>query len=286
MTTIMRPLLFVLLLGSCSAAALAACSSSSDKGGGGGADAGTRDGTTTHAEGGGSDGGGGQDAGTIDASPGVDGSSPEAAADTGSATDGGSEGGVVEAGSDGETEAGPDASGDGGTIEDAAVECGSTPTLHVDEAGSVYCGFQSPSDLYCVKGQECCLGGALGDGSFASQQCQTLGTTCTNVGVPDAGAPAIPVACMQIADCKANGETNAVACCLQGGTVPADQTGCLYPRSSDGTAVVCETSDAGATGAAACATGEIQMCSSAADCPAGKTCTPGKWKIFDVGFCL
>ena len=39
-------------------------------------------------------------------------------------------------------------------------------------------------------------------------------------------------------------------------------------------------------GVGTCAAGEVQICSSAADCPAGKQCIAGKWKIFQVGFCM
>jgi hypothetical protein len=92
--------------------------------------------------------------------------------------------------------------------------------------------------------------------------------------------------CAQIADCKANGVSNAVACCLRGATAPSDAPTCTYPKATLGTAVVCESSDAGATAAAPCGAGEVQICSSQADCPTGTTCTPGKWKILEVGFCL
>jgi hypothetical protein len=61
--------------------------------------------------------------------------------------------------------------------------------------------------------------------------------------------------------------------------------GCGYPKATQGTAVVCESSDAGVA-PGACAAGEVELCSSQADCPTGTTCTPGKWKIFQVGFCL
>jgi hypothetical protein len=83
---------------------------------------------------------------------------------------------------------------------------------------------------------------------------------------------------MQVSDCTANGVANAAACCLRGATAPVNPTGCSYPRSILGSQVTCETS--------ACAAGEVQICASQSDCPAGKTCTPGKWKIYQVGFCL
>jgi hypothetical protein len=47
---------------------------------------------------------------------------------------------------------------------------------------------------------------------------------------------------------------------------------------------VCEGT-AGGTTATACAAGETQVCSSQADCPTGTTCTAGKWKLYQLGFC-
>jgi hypothetical protein len=277
----MRRLLLALALASGSAAGMAACSSASS-GGLGPADGGQdTDGTADHADTGArTDATAGGDAGADAASPesGDEGNVAAEAAGQDAPTeanagDGGAAEGAV-------TEAGQDGGDDGGS----AVDCGASPTLHVDEAGSIYCGFDGVADLYCPTGQECCLGGALGGGAFAAQECAALGATCPNAGVADAGAPAIPIACGQIADCQTNGVLNAVACCLQGATAPSTAS-CTYPKATLGTAVVCESSDAG-TGAQACAAGEVQLCSSQADCPNGRTCTPGKWKIFQVGFCL
>ncbi|HEY6462134.1 MAG TPA: hypothetical protein VIY73_18335, partial [Polyangiaceae bacterium] len=200
------------------------------------------------------------------------------AAETGPGTDAGGNG---DGGSTGETGAGDASSNDAGLLD-----CGASPTLHEDEAGSIFCGFNGTADLYCGVGQECCLGGALGGGTFAPQECATRDTVCPNAAALDAGAAAIPIACGQLADCTANGATSAVACCLQGATAPTVVVGCSYPKATEGTAVVCESSDAGATGPQPCAQGEVQMCSSQADCPTGTTCTPGKWKIFQVGFCM
>src|ERR1700722_5291236 len=170
-------------------------------------------------------------------------------------------------------------SGDGGS--DAAVDasCGSTPTLHADTPGTIFCGFGDAGELNCVTGQECCLGGYLGNDVYGPQEGPMFGATCTNGGVPDTGTPAIPMQCAQVADCTANSVTGAASCCLQGANPPADAPGCTYPKAVGGTAVVCETT-------AACATGEVQICSQQSDCPTGKTCTPGKWKILQVGFCL
>jgi hypothetical protein len=123
----------------------------------------------------------------------------------------------------------------------------------------------------------CCLGGQIGGGAFAPNICAANAAGCTN-GAPDAGGS--PIQCWQVADCAPNGFSGAQSCCIQGGaTQPAPMPGCSYFRSKAGTGVACETT-------ATCAPGEVQVCSSPADCPAGKMCVPGKWKIFDVGFCL
>jgi hypothetical protein len=96
-----------------------------------------------------------------------------------------------------------------------------------------------------------------------------------------------------VTDCTGAGFSGAVACCLQGATAPAIVPGCTYPRAKAGTAVVCEGTpggdagtDAAATTTGTCAVGEVQLCSSQSDCPTGTTCTAGKWKIFQVGFCM
>ncbi len=213
----------------------------------------------------------GMDSSALDSSNAADsGSTPGEASVDGGATD------SSMSGSDTGTAA------DTGTTTDAAVNCGSNPTLHVDTAGTIFCGFDfdAGADLSCTTGQQCCLGGMLDGGAFAEQACSTWqagGTGCTNPP-----ADAIGIACGQNADCTANGFSGSnVACCLQGASGPAVPPGCTYPKATLGTAVVCES-----TSGNGCAAGEIQICSSTSDCPTGKTCTAGKWKIFQVGFCM
>jgi hypothetical protein len=201
----------------------------------------------------------------------------------------GSDGGSASETSTGDAGAGDDSStgaDTGGTTDSgAAADCGSTPTLHPDPAGTLFCGYGTDGGvLDCLTGSKCCLGGGLGGGTFAPEQCAATGSTCTNGGEPDAGGSlAIPIACAQIADCTANGVASAVACCLQGATLPTVTAGCSYPKAKGGTAVVCET---GSASPGTCAAGEVQICSSQSDCPSGTVCTPGKWKIYQVGFCL
>ena len=295
----MRHILLFVALASFSSAGIAACSSSSSGTGGtgGGSDGGgTHDATSGQGDGsGGADGAGhfGDGSSTSEGSAGDAGGGDDGSAttdggsgsETGTGHDGGSSDGASGDGSS-PTEAGSDGASDGGITDAASTpECGATPTLHPDEAGTIFCGFDGVSDLLCPTGQECCLGGYLGDAGFAPQACAAQGAACPNEGTSDAGAGAIPIACMQISDCTANGVVNATGCCLQGATAPAPVAGCGYDKATLGTAVVCESA-AGASGPAACANGEVQLCSSAADCPTGTTCTPGKWKIFQVGFCL
>jgi hypothetical protein len=273
----MRPVLLgVLLAAGAVVTGAIGCSSSNSNIGSSGDDggsvqdstAGSQDSASGHEGGGeastGNDGGTGSDTATAGDS-GTDGAGLDSAtSDTGSSADGG-DGAVVDA------------------------SCGSTPSLHVDTPGSIFCGydFEAGADLTCATGQECCLGGSIGGGLYAQQACSTWtanGTGCTNPA--DGGA--IGIACSQISDCTANGVTGAtVACCLQGGTVPVMAPGCTYPKSTLGSAIVCEAAGSGgAASAGTCAAGEIQICSADSDCPTGKTCTPGKWKIFQVGFCL
>jgi hypothetical protein len=258
----------VLLAASAAASGALGCSSSSSSQGSGDDGGGAQDGTSS-----GHEGGSGNEGGPDSSRPGNDAASDSGTAqdsamtgDTGSGFDSGT---IVDSGTGVDT----------GMPVDAG--CGSVPSLHPDPAGTIFCGFGADGgSLSCQTGQECCLGGSLGGGTFGPQECATYGSTCTNGGDPDAGGSlAIPIACLQIADCTANGVASAGACCLQGATAPADQPGCTYPRSKSGSAIVCET-------APACAVGEVQICSSQADCPTGTTCTPGKWKIFQVGFCL
>jgi hypothetical protein len=168
---------------------------------------------------------------------------------------------------------------------DASPACGVTPTLHVNTPGSMYCGYSSTGTmLTCQTGAQCCLGGPLGGGMYAPQECDPWtggGSGCMN----PVGGGAIGIACNQIADCAANGFTGTIACCLQGATVPAMPAGCDYLKSTHGTAIVCEdVGDSGVT-AGTCAAGEVQICSADVDCPSGMQCVPGKWKIFEVGFC-
>jgi len=180
--------------------------------------------------------------------------------------------------------------GDDGGSEGGNTTCDSSiPMLYKNAPGELYC-FKGADGgtLDCVADSGtgwCCYGGALGGGQYAPQMCGAGPTDCTNGGSPDAGgSAAIPIQCSQIADCAQNGAPGATACCIQGATQPATVSGCGYPKSTHGNAVVCE-GDGGGTTATACAAGEVQICSSQADCPSGTTCTAGKWKTFNIGFC-
>ena len=171
---------------------------------------------------------------------------------------------------------------DTGTTDAGTAECGTTPTLHVSEAGAIFCGYPADggSAFSCNTGTQCCLGGKLGS-NFLPEDCVTWGNACDNPP-PDASSPGLPIECNQNADCTANGKANNV-CCLQGATAPAIVQGCGYYKSSPGgSAIVCEQG----TGGACSGSGEIQICSATSDCPTGKTCTPMKWKLYQLGFCM
>ncbi len=170
---------------------------------------------------------------------------------------------------------------DGGT-ETSTVDCGTIPTLHPVDGGTIFCGYppDGGAGFSCGTGQQCCLGGEVNN-SFLPEACETWGGICDNP-LPDAStSPGVPIECNQNSDCTANGQSGNV-CCLQGATVPQVVAGCNYDKSTQGTAIKCETAANGAcTGST-----DIQVCSQQSDCPNGKTCTASKWKIYQVGFCL
>lgn len=257
----MKTTTWALILGAASLAAsgsMTACGSSSGGNSGGGS--------------GGSSGGSGSSSGATDDS-GVDatgsssGSGSGSGSSSGSTTDGGSSSG-----------------------------CKADPTLHPGTGGSIFCGYTDAGSFNCPTGQECCLGGTMGTG-YAPEMCATFGATCTN------GTGPLPIECNQPQDCAANGMANAVCCLWGGATAPAPVSGCDSGdlKSTKGSGIKCEmptasTSDAGsgdggasdagmATGGS-CATGEMQVCEAPGDCPTGKTCTPIRWKLYEIGVCL
>lgn len=218
-------------------------------------------------------------------------------------TGGGRDSGVQDAAVD----TGGNNGADSGGTTDAG--CKSDPRLHASTPGDIFCGYTDAGHFDCMTGQQCCLGGKQGSG-FAPETCTTWGDTCSN------GTNPIPIECEQPQDCAANGKPGAV-CCLKGGaSVPAPVAGCDPGdlKSKGGKAIVCEgggtvgdagatdggadgsatddgggASDAGAADAGAatgCATGELQVCESQSDCPSGKTCTPTRWKLYEIGVCL
>jgi hypothetical protein len=227
----------------------------------------------------------GSDSGTGGSSGSGSGSSSGGGSGSSSGSGGGSgagSGSGVTSSSSGSGSSSGGGSGGQGVDSGSGSGCGATPLLHPTEAGTIFCALVA-ANADCTVGQECCVGGGTGNGQFADDECATFGATCTNGGGSEAGTneQPIPIECNQIADCAANGRP-ASACCLQGGK-SSTVAGCGYPKYSDGTAIVCE----GAGGSVApCAAGEVQVCSQQADCPAGTTCTAGKWKLFQIGFCM
>ena len=169
---------------------------------------------------------------------------------------------------------------DTGPGDSGTADCGSIPKLHVSEAGAIFCGYPADggSSFSCTTGTQCCLGGGKSP-NFFPEDCEGFGTVCQNPG-PDAGVPSgIAIECNQNADCTANGKSGNV-CCLQGAGAPALQQGCGYYKSQGGTAITCEQ------GATCSGATDIQICSADTDCPQGKTCTPMKWKLYQLGFCM
>jgi hypothetical protein len=280
----MRWHLLACLLGVASVAgAFAACASngnSGDDGGGGGPYDATSEGSGDDSASDGrsfGDGNGGDsphaDAGG-DAKP-SDGSSGDALGSDGGGDDGSSDGPSGEA-SEGGDGGGPGDAGDGGGPGDAgdASVCGSTPTLHPGNGTSLFCPFgpDAGAPIYCaLPTDQCCIGGFLGNNSYAPSDCESFGTTCTNP--PDGGAHRIE--CEETVDCSNN--NLGTICCAIGTTPVLDQT-CNYYRGSGFKGTTCEQG-------AACGASEFQICESVADCPNNQTCTPFKATGLQLGFC-
>jgi hypothetical protein len=213
---------------------------------------------------------------------GVTGSSGASSSGVGSSSNSGG------SGSSGASSSSGSVGGDDAGVFDAGGNCGAIPMVHQNPPGDIYCGYDTDGGaLECLASAGdgmCCLGGSLGNGMYAAQVCSPNAMVgCPNGGEEAGGTPAIPIQCNQIADCTANGFPGATACCLQGASAPSVVPGCGYLTSRFGSAIVCEGSGGG--GATSCAAGEVQICSSPADCPSGTTCAVGKWKIFQLGFC-
>ena len=221
--------------------------------------------------GGSSGGGGGSSSGGHDS-----GSQDGTGSSSGSSSGGTSSSGGSSGGSSGSSSGGMEAG------------CKADPSLHPGTAGTVFCGYTDAGSFNCPMGQECCLGGKVGT-SFAPEMCGTFGAACTN------GTNPLPIECQQPEDCTANGMAGA-ACCLQGGaSAPAAVAGCDPGdlKSSGGTGIICEGAGGGDAGASdagaspgACKAGELQICEAPSDCPAGKTCTATRWKLYEIGVCL
>jgi hypothetical protein len=176
---------------------------------------------------------------------------------------------------------------------DTGSACKTDPSLHPETTvGTIFCGYQPDGGpaFDCMKGNQCCLGGSIGGGLYAPEQCSPFGTVCSNPAPVNGTGGGLPIECNQVADCTANGKANS-ACCLQGGaSQPSAVAGCDSAdlKSSGGSGIVCEGKggDGGGGGATpACAAGEIQICAIDTDCPTGMTCTAMRWKLYEVGYC-
>ena len=172
-------------------------------------------------------------------------------------------------------------SGSGSSSGGGGPDCGSIPHQHQNAAGDIFCGYGADGGTFdCLTGQQCCLGGKVGN-NFLPQDCvawSAAGDGCDNPPA-DAGGGAVGIPCNQVSDCTANApDAGYASCCLQGAS-EMTVAGCGYPKAKNGSAIACETT-------ATCAAGDIQICSSQTDCPSGKTCMYGKWKLYQLGFCL
>jgi hypothetical protein len=129
----------------------------------------------------------------------------------------------------------------------------------------------------CDAGTECCVGGSIGGGMYAPDDCEPWGSACTN---PATKGLAVP--CEQPSDCMANDDAGAGQICCLMGTAPAMDViaGCTTVlKASGGSGTKCMT-------ATSCGNGNTQLCLSNADCPMGMTCAPFHWKIIELGACM
>ncbi len=171
---------------------------------------------------------------------------------------------------------------DGGTGVDSGTPtadagCKNPATPHPGTAGDVFCGYGADGgSLTCSTGQQCCVGGSLGGGQYAPDDCNTWGGACDN---PDGGG--LPVECEQPQDCTANNKSGAV-CCLVAPTGGAVNSvpGCpLDFKATGGKGTSCEM---GTT----CAAGDVQLCGADTDCPSSAPhCVGFRWKIIQLGYC-
>ncbi len=153
-----------------------------------------------------------------------------------------------------------DGPGDAGT--DAST-CGTPPALHPEATPGVYCPFTAAGKSVCAAGEQCCEPPAA---SGQLSVCAPGGTACGVTG-------ALVWRCEDALDCAGNAATPV---CCGSGAVVLDAT-CGFHRGSAFTGSHC---------AASCGAAEVQICESAAQCPAGKTCTPFKTNGLAMGVCL
>lgn len=234
--------------------------------------------------------------------------------------------GPSSSGSGGGADSGPDTSGSssGGSSSGSGSSsgCKSDPTLHAGTPGDIFCGYTDAGSFSCSTGQQCCLGGKLGTG-FAPEACETFGGTCTNGSGPlpiecqqpedcAANAKTGAVCCLQggaslpapvsgcdAKDLKSQGGSGIVCEMPHANPVAGSDAGTSDAGEPDGGASDAGSSDAGSSadaapqadsgtggGVGSCAAGELQVCEAQSDCPTGKTCTPTRWKLYEIGVCL
>lgn len=206
-------------------------------------------------------------------------------------TTGGSDSGThADTGTTSDSGSGGDDSGMMGSEGGTGADCGSTPTLHPGDGGSLYCPFGPDAGQYVKcdsQGQchldcptsttYCCIGGEISKGNYAQSACQTIGQACDNPP-PDAGMfPGRPIQCEEAADCR-GGDAGPMICCATGST-PAMVPGCMtYGEHPGLTATTC-------TAGSTCASG-FQVCATNAECGSGKTCQAFKAVGLQLGFCM
>jgi hypothetical protein len=235
--------------------------------------------SSSGSAGGGDDGGADQSAGDSagggdTGSPGSEAGPDQSAGDSGSGDEsgGGSEAGTTDGpGPDSAAEAGGDAgiTDAGSDVTEAAVSTCTGSSLHPGSSGggnTLYCPFSNSADGgtngYCDPSVEHCC-----DVSSGSSSCEATGTAC-------GGGVTVDWACADPAtDC---GGATPICCAPGASIVLGAGTACTNSASSM-TSTTCVAAG-GCTG--------LQMCTSTAECPSGKTCTPFRQAGNDVGGCM
>ena len=150
---------------------------------------------------------------------------------------------------------------DSGAQIEGGGDCGSSPTLHPNDAGvGPFCLGVDGGDHNCPMGNVCCQ---TASGSSTPSTCVTAGSSCPT------GGGDVTWECDDPSMCSGG-----LKCCGFGAPTPIP--GCSYAELSPALGTHCVTS---------CGSGEFVACAADTDCPSGQTCTPLKEGTKQIGYC-